>query len=259
MIKQFNEVEVRDSAVIYQSGLEQIKKMYAHDPAFAGELAICMCEVALTGQHSSDNYMIDVMLENLKTIAIKDKVKYSKVIESKRQKKILDQELDKIADMLNGGYNQTQIASALNTTKQTISNRVKKIRQDFPELLTSSKMVDSQESSEKFDEDLTSIDTVDEMVGCQEEMVDEELTLDKMVDDLSSKSSVVKYNDNVNDNDNVNVNVTPISSHEEIVGTISLTELNRMGAKFTYVSGSVVEIEGTKKRFRLVDDFSSQF
>ena len=48
MIEYFNDVEVRDSAVIMSSVFEQVKKMYAMDPEMAGELAISAIELVLT-------------------------------------------------------------------------------------------------------------------------------------------------------------------------------------------------------------------
>lgn len=49
MINQFNDVEARNSGIIYKSTLEQIKKLYAVDPEQAGELAIAAIELVLTG------------------------------------------------------------------------------------------------------------------------------------------------------------------------------------------------------------------
>jgi DNA-binding NarL/FixJ family response regulator len=83
----------------------------------AGELAISICEMALTGQCSSDNGMIDIILENFKVSSNKNKAKYDKTLEVKRQKKINDQSLDKIAILLDKGYNQSQIARQLNISK----------------------------------------------------------------------------------------------------------------------------------------------
>ena len=245
MIKKFHNADVRDSAIIYQSGLEQIRKLYSQDPQLAGELAICMCEVALTGEHSSDNFMIDIMLENLKVVAVKDKKKYDDKKELQRQKKIKEQQLDVIAEMLNGGYNQSQIATKLKITKQTISNRVKKIRDMCPELL-----LDSQESQEEsIDTDLTSIDLIDsqeDLFDCQEnfdETLDSSLTFCQGVNQ-------VKSNDNVNENDNVNDN-QETSSDEEVFPSVSLSELNRMGVSFIWLDGETIQVKDTGKIFHV--------
>jgi transcriptional regulator len=57
------------------------------------------------------------MLENFKVVSSKNKTKYDKTLDVKRQKKILDQQLDKIADLLDKGLTQTKIAAMLGTTK----------------------------------------------------------------------------------------------------------------------------------------------
>ena len=76
MIEIFNEVEVRNSGVIYSSLLEQIKRMHAVDPDKAGELAISAIELVLTGQMSSDDIMVDMLLQPLLAIRDKDQDKY---------------------------------------------------------------------------------------------------------------------------------------------------------------------------------------
>ena len=63
MIDVFNDVEMRKSGIIYNSTLEQIKKLYAVNPEQAGELAISAIELTLTGQFSSDDMIIELMLE----------------------------------------------------------------------------------------------------------------------------------------------------------------------------------------------------
>lgn len=136
MINSFKDSEVRNSALIYKSTFEQIKKLYNINPEQAGELAISAIELALTGEISSDDYMIDLILENMKVIGEKNKVKYDNKIESQKQKRIEEQKLDLIANLYNGGMKQKDIAVRLNTTPQTISNRMATIRTDFPELLT---------------------------------------------------------------------------------------------------------------------------
>ena len=149
MIREFKNLEARDSAVIYQSGLMQIKKLFAQDPILAGELAICMCEVALTGEHSSDNPLIDIMLENLKVSAVKNKQRYERAQELKREKYIRDNKLTDIVELMEQGVSQTEIARRLGITKQAVSKKVRKIREDYPELLSTGieNLVDEEEES----------------------------------------------------------------------------------------------------------------
>ncbi len=250
MIAKFNNAEVRSSAIIYQSGLEQIKKLYSQDPQLAGELAICMCEIALTGQHSSDNLMIDIMLENLKAVSKKDKQKYDDRQEAQRQKKIKDQQLDQIAELLNGGYNQSQIARKLGTTKQTVSNRVKKIKELCPELLldTSIGQASQENDNESSFDNLTSIDCQEEMFDGQENLIDcQENELDKSLT-FCQEVNQVKYNDNDNENDNDNQS---LSSNEERLLSVSLSELNSMGVDFVWLDGSTIRVKDTGKVFEV--------
>ena len=68
MIEVFKENEMRNSGVIYNSTFEQIKKLYEADPERAGELAISAIELVLTGDVSSDDMMIGLLLEPMRKI-----------------------------------------------------------------------------------------------------------------------------------------------------------------------------------------------
>lgn len=136
MINSFKDSKRRDSAIIYNSTFEQIMGLYKVNPIQAGELAISAIELALSGEISSDDYMIDIILKNMKVIGEKNKVKYDNKVKSQKQKRIEEQKLDLIASLYNGGMKQKDIAVRLNTTPQTISNRMAIIRTEFPELLT---------------------------------------------------------------------------------------------------------------------------
>ena len=135
MIEQFNDVEIRDSGIIYNSTFEQIKKLYAMDPEKAGELAISAIELVLTGDISSDDAMIDLFLEPLKIINAKNKQKYDQRAENQKNKKITDMKLDKIAELLEQGYKQREIGERLGMSQQVISYRISVIKKDYPELL----------------------------------------------------------------------------------------------------------------------------
>lgn len=166
MITEFKNTKMRDSGVIYNSTLEQIKKLYSSGQTeLAGELAISAIELVLTGETSSDNIMIEIMLEPLKAVREKDKAKYDKRTEAKRQKEMEELELVKIAELHKRGYKQKAIAEEIGTTQQTISYRLGKIRTDYPELL-----------SENFTNDTNN----------------------------TKKTTYDNDNDTVNDNDNVN-------------------------------------------------------
>lgn len=135
MIEMFNEVDVRGSGVIYASTFEQIKKMYAVDPEKAGELAISAIEMVLTGQISTDDYMIDMMLTTAKAVNENNVAKYESRVESARQKKIRDLKLAEIADLLRAGWKQREIGEKLGMSQQNVSYRIGVIRSSYPELL----------------------------------------------------------------------------------------------------------------------------
>ena len=135
MIEMFNEVDVRGSGVIYASTFEQIKKMYAVDPEKAGELAISAIEMVLTGQISTDDYMIDMMLTTAKAVNENNVAKYESRVEGARQKKVRDLKLAEIADLLRAGWKQREIGEKLGMSQQNISYRIGVIRAQYPELL----------------------------------------------------------------------------------------------------------------------------
>ena len=62
----------------------QIKKLYEADPERAGELAISVIEFILTGEISSDDMMIDLLLEPIKKITENNQVKYDTKVENAR-------------------------------------------------------------------------------------------------------------------------------------------------------------------------------
>jgi hypothetical protein len=135
MIEQFNDIEMRDSGIIYNSVLEQIKKLYIVDPEKAGELAISAIELTLTGQISSDDMIVELMLEPTKISVGKNHAKYDQKVESSRHKKIVEQKLDQIAELSDMGMRQREIAERLGLTQQTVSYRLGVIRSTYPELL----------------------------------------------------------------------------------------------------------------------------
>lgn len=135
MIEYFNDVEVRGSGVIMSSVFDQIKKMYAMDPEMAGELAISAIELVLTGQFSSDDAMIDMLLAPAKVINDHNVQRYENRKEGSKNKKIKDMKLDEIAEMLQKGMKQKEIAERLHISQQTVSYRMGLIRTQYPELM----------------------------------------------------------------------------------------------------------------------------
>ena len=72
MITEFDLDACRDSAVIYSSVLEQIEMLYEDDTELAGEFAIAAIQTVLSGDTTTDNKMIKVMLKQLQQSALKN-------------------------------------------------------------------------------------------------------------------------------------------------------------------------------------------
>ena len=134
MIEMFNDVEVRNTGLIYSSTFEQIKKMYAVDPEKAGELAISAIELVLTGQISSDDIMVDMLLAPAKAINDNNVAKYESKVENSRQKKIREMKLAEIAEMYQKGFKQREIAERLHLSQQIVSYRIGVIKTTYPDL-----------------------------------------------------------------------------------------------------------------------------
>jgi predicted transcriptional regulator len=147
MIEQFKDLEVRNSGIIYNSTFAQIKQMYEVDPERAGELAISAIELVLTGELSSDDMMISMLLEPMRKINENNQVKYETKVESARTKKMVDMKLDKIAEMVNRGKKQREIGEALGMSQQTVSYRVSLIKTSYPELLTGKPQTETENTN----------------------------------------------------------------------------------------------------------------
>lgn len=135
MIENFNDVEIRGTGLVLSSMFEQIKKMYAVDPEMAGELAISAIELVLTGQISSNDAMIDMLLAPAKVINDNNVQKYEAKKEGNKSKKIKDMRLDSIAELYKLGLTQKEIAEKMGLTQQTVSYRLGLIKTNYQELL----------------------------------------------------------------------------------------------------------------------------
>ena len=154
MIEQFKDTEVRNTGVIYSSVLDQIKGLYEFDPEQAGELAISAIELILTGDISSDDVNIRVMLAPIKKLTEVNVNKYDNKVENQKHKKIVEMKLDVIADLWNKGYKQREIGERVGLSQQVISYRIDVIKKKYPELLTA-----EPENSTKIQENSTKVCT----------------------------------------------------------------------------------------------------
>lgn len=136
MITDFNLDACRDSAVIYSSVLEQIEMLYEDDTELAGEFAIAAIQTVLSGDTTTDNKMIKVMLKQLQQSALKNQERYELSRESKREYKAKDLRLEEIAELVNEGMSVREIEQQLDIPKSTVSYRLGIIKKDYPELLS---------------------------------------------------------------------------------------------------------------------------
>lgn len=136
MITEFDLDACRDSAVIYSSVLEQIEMLYEDDTELAGEFAIAAIQTVLSGDTTTDNKMIKVMLKQLQQSALKNQERYELSRESKREYKAKDLRLDEIAELVNEGLSVREIEQQLDIPKSTVSYRLGIIKKDYPELLS---------------------------------------------------------------------------------------------------------------------------
>ena len=147
MIEMFKENEIRNSGIIYSSTFEQIKKLYEADPEAAGELAIAAIELVLTGDISSDDMMVSLLLEPMRKINENNQVRYDNKVESSKNKKMIDMKLDKIAEMVNKGMRQREIGEALGLSQQNVSYRIGLIKSNYPDLLNGKTAKSSEENA----------------------------------------------------------------------------------------------------------------
>ena len=79
--------------------------------------------------------MVNLCLEPMKVIRAKDEVKYSKKVDATKQKKIVKDKLDVIAELHLQGLKQKQIGERLGLSQQMVSHRLSLIKANYPELL----------------------------------------------------------------------------------------------------------------------------
>ena len=210
MIEMFKDTEVRNSGVIYSSTLEQIKQLYAVDPEQAGELAISAIELVLTGDISSDDYMISMMLTPMKRLNEINVAKYETKVENQRQKKIQEMKLDKIAELVAAGFKQREIGERLGMSQQIVSYRVGLIKKNYPELL------------QKNSEDFTKIQTTYKNTK-------NEVFVENSTNTLQTVQTVYK---NTNDTKNENFVQNSVCKNQDQNAEIAKDQLKKLGFSF---------------------------
>lgn len=176
MIKEFNEVAVRQSGVVYDGSWDQIKMLYAMDPQKAGELAISVIELTLTGRISSDDPMIKMLLATVEKVVKKDTKKYNDKVAAQETKKL--ERLTQIADLYNRGMSQKEIAEVLGKSPSTISGDMTLIRTEYPYLLS--------EKFGKFEKFGTDNDTVTDNVNDNVTVTDTDNVAKPMLAEVNS-------------------------------------------------------------------------
>ena len=133
MIKQFKDNEIRPTGIINRGMFEQVKMLYNDDAELGGELAVSLMEYVLTGDFSSDNFMIKFAMANHKEVVTRNQERYDAKKEAKQE--AIENSLKEIADMVNAGMKQVDIARKLGLQPPNVSKKVAKIRKEFPWLL----------------------------------------------------------------------------------------------------------------------------
>lgn len=134
MIKEFKDNEIRPTGIINRGMFEQVKMLYKDNAELGGDLAVSLMEYVLTGDFSSDNFMVAFAMANHKEVVTRNQERYDARKEAKQE--AIENSLREIADMVNAGMKQVDIARKLGLQPPNVSKKVAKIRKEFPWLLT---------------------------------------------------------------------------------------------------------------------------
>ena len=207
MIKEFKNNEVRESGVINRGMFEQVKMLYLQDPAKGGELAVSLMEHVLTGDHSSDDFMVGFAIANHKEIISKNQAKWDAKKETKHDAKA--EELRPVVQMHCQGLTQAAIAKQLKIAQSTVSKRLSQARIDFPELFEEYSDIPNIPSDKKYSEysDIENNSEYSENIP-KGIMGGKEQNLEYIPENRNNENiPIFQLFQHVNVNDNVNVNV----------------------------------------------------
>lgn len=104
----------------------------------AKDFGIASIYLAITGDANTENAMVKILLTELDVLYSKNRDKYQKTVAAKRESRKAELDLERIAELANDGWRQTDIANELDITQGAVSKRMAIIREEYPELLQSS-------------------------------------------------------------------------------------------------------------------------
>lgn len=203
MIKEFKNTPIRETGVINRGMFEQVKMLYLQDAAKGGELAVSLMEHVLTGDHSSDDFMVSFAIANHKEVISKNQAKWDAKKETKHGAKA--EELRPVVQLHCQGLTQAAIAKQLKIAQSTVSKRLSQARIDFPELFEEYSNIPNNQNYSDIENNDEYSDNIPN--GIQEET---EEKLEYIPKNRNNENIPIfqKFQDvNVNVNDNVYVNV----------------------------------------------------
>ena len=213
MIKKFKENPIRATGVINRGMFEQVKMLYMQNPAAGGELAISLMEQVLTGDHSSDDFMVEFAIANHKETIERNQTRYDASREAKHE--AIEDSLREIAELYNQGFKQAEIARKLKMTASNVSKKVSKIRKEFPNLLKDGNVSNVSTVSGNLEslETLGNVSNVDSVSNVEETLESVE-NVSKNLETLNDVSNVSKVDDVSNVSGNMEILETNLESQE---------------------------------------------
>lgn len=210
LIKEFKNNEVRATGVINRGMFEQVKMLYMQDPAAGGELAVSLMEQVLTGDHSSDNFMVAFAIANHQETISKAQHNYDLSKETKQN--AIEEDLRKYVDLFKEGYTQAEIAKKLGGTQSSVSKKLTKARKEFPHLFQDeeySKNIPEYSKDEKNIPEYSEYESNIPNIPSQEYIpnIPEYSKNNQANQEFIPNIPVFQKFQHVNVNDNVNVNV----------------------------------------------------
>ena len=204
MIKEFKNTPIRETGVINRGMFEQVKMLYLQDAEKGGELAVSLMEHVLTGDHSSDDFMVSFAIANHKEVISKNQAKWDAKKETKHGAKA--EELRPVVQLHCQGLTQAAIAKQLKIAQSTVSKRLSQARIDFPELFEEySNIPNNQKYSDNQNNDEYSDNIPNGIQGETEEKL-EYIPKNRNNENIPIFQKFQDVNVNVNDNVYVNVN-----------------------------------------------------